>query len=115
LDEVKSAEMYLEEQKRLATNLMDDIPDVDISKLVDNQRVVFTKVLQHYQDSLLYESISTVLREPANHSSSGPSQRQLQLMLINKAVPLPLYELHPLILQHSISKESPYIRHSRFQ
>src|SRR6266496_1114972 len=118
LDEVKSAEMYLEEQKWLATNLVDEIPDVDISKLNVwslQKSYNIIKILSFIWIHLLYELILTVLRELANHSLSGPSQRQLQPLLINKAMSLPLYELPPLVLQHSISKAVPYIQHSQFQ
>ena len=44
-------EHYLDVQKR-ATDIVEAIPDVDISKLVDNQRRIFLRVVSHYRQIL---------------------------------------------------------------
>ena len=51
-DNVKTAESYIYEQKRQTEIFNEEIPDVDISKLVGNQRRIFLKILSHYQQLL---------------------------------------------------------------
>ena len=51
-DDVKAAESYIDEQKRQTEVFDEEIPDVDISKLVGNQRRIFLKVISHYQQIL---------------------------------------------------------------
>jgi len=55
-EDVKTGEMYLEEQKRQTEHITDDIPDVDISKLTDNQRRIWVKVFSHYSRTLLHQN-----------------------------------------------------------
>jgi len=50
---VKTAESYIDEQKRQTEVFDEEIPDVDISKLVGNQRRIFLKVISHYQQILV--------------------------------------------------------------
>ena len=53
LDNVKTAESYTEEENKKETEILnEEIPDVDISKLVGNQQRIFLKVLSHYQQIL---------------------------------------------------------------
>ena len=51
-DNVKAAESYIDEQKWQTEVFDEEIPDVDISKLVGNQRRIFLKVISHYQQIL---------------------------------------------------------------
>ena len=51
-DNIKIAENYIDEQKRQIEIFDEEIPDVDISKLIGNQRRIFLKVISHYQQIL---------------------------------------------------------------
>ena len=54
-EDLRHRESYLESQKRLIDN-MDEIPDVDIANLVDNQRRIFLRVVDHYRMTLADEN-----------------------------------------------------------
>jgi ATP-dependent DNA helicase PIF1 len=51
IDDLRHCESYLETQKR-QMDIPEDIPDVDISNLVDNQRRIFVRIVNHFQRTL---------------------------------------------------------------
>jgi len=50
-EDIQHREGYLESQKR-QINILEEIPNVDISNLVDNQRRIFLRVVSHYHQTL---------------------------------------------------------------
>ena len=56
-EDVRHRENYLENQRQLVEN-DDEIPDVDITNLVDNQRRIFLRVVDHYRRTLAGENPS---------------------------------------------------------
>ena len=54
IDDLRSHEDYLEAQKR-ESEIVDEDPNVDISSLVDNQRRIFLRVVEHYRQILNQE------------------------------------------------------------
>jgi ATP-dependent DNA helicase PIF1 len=54
-EDLRHRESYLESQKRLIDNV-DEVPDVDIANLVDNQRRIFLRVVNHYHMTLAGEN-----------------------------------------------------------
>src|SRR5204863_2605731 len=55
VEDLRHRESYLESKKRLAI-IHEDIPDVDIANLVDNQRRIFLRVVDHYRRTLAGEN-----------------------------------------------------------
>ena len=55
IDEFRHCEAYLEVQKQ-QTDISDSDPDVDIANLVDNQRRIFLRVMDHYERILAGEN-----------------------------------------------------------
>jgi ATP-dependent DNA helicase PIF1 len=98
MDNVKTAESYIDEQKRQTEIFNEEIPDVDITKLVGNQRRVFLKVLSHYQQILAGTNPPPLT---INIDGTAGTGKSFLISAITKAI---------TILAHERGHVSPIIR-----
>ena len=111
-EDLRHKESYLETQERLV-DTTEEIPNVDISNLVYNQRRIFLRVVEHDRNTLAGENPPPLRINIDGTAGTGKSYlidaltKALTEIALSEAKNALYFMLHPLALRRSISMDLP--------